>query len=224
MEVASGEARITERGMEFLGELSFDQWAEVGKKIGRASTAFQLAVGDWLVYGQAHFEGKPALPGMERKAGRVAKDLIEYACTLTGMDRQTLSNYAWTARKVPCSVRTEQLSYRHYEILAKLPEPEQREWVELATGYGERVPTRQLAKSIEMAATLGERRIFTKDEIVAAVAEDRPVFIDAPEPALDRFIRSMRRQKFDEWTPEMKGHLWRKFRQAAELMEAMGRP
>lgn len=219
-----GSAEVTPGGMEFHGDLSFEQWAEVGRKIGRASTAFQLAVGDWLVYGQEHFEGNPALPGIKRKAGRVGSELVDYACSLTGLDRQTISNYAWTSRNVPCSLRKEQLSYQHYHILAKLPEPEQREWVYLATGYGERVPTRQLAKSIELSQTSGERRIFSKDEIVAAVAEDRPYFIDAPEPALDRFIRSMRRQNFDEWTPDMKAYLWKKFHLAAELMEAMGRP
>jgi hypothetical protein len=202
--------------------LTFDQWADVGRKIGRASTAFQLAVGDWLVYGQERFEGKPALPGMERKAGRVGTDIVDYACELTRLDRQTLANYAWTSRKVPCSVRTEQLTYRHFEILAKLPEPEQEQWVELATEHGERVPTRQLAKSIELARDKGERRIYSKDEIVAAIAADKPAFLDAPEPVLDRFIRSMKRQDFSEWTPDMKAHLWRKFRQAAELMEAMG--
>ena len=84
------------------------------------------------------------------------------------------------------------------------------------------MPTRQLAKSIELARDKGERRIYSKDEIVAAIAADKPAFLDAPEPVLDRFIRSMKRQDFSEWTPDMKAHLWRKFRQAAELMEAMG--
>lgn len=203
--------------------ITFNQWAEIGRKIGQASTAFQMAVGDWLVYGQEHFEGSPALSGLERKAGRVSSALMDYACELTRMDRATLSDYAYVARKVPCSARAEQLTFRHYKVLAKLPEDEQREWIELATNHEERVPSRQLALSITLSAKRETaRRIWSKDEIVADAADDKPAFIDAPEPILDRFIRSMKRQDFSEWTPEMKGHLWRKFRAAAEVMQEMG--
>lgn len=203
---------------------TFDQWAEMGRKIGQAATAFQMAVGDWLVYGQEHFEGAPALAGMERKAGRVSSNLLDYACELTRLDRATLNDYAYVARKVPCSARAEQLTFRHYKVLAKLPEDEQREWIGLATGHDARVPSRQLAKSIELSAKRETApRIWPKDEIVADAADDKPTFIDAPEPLLDKFIRSMKRQDFGEWTPGMKAHLWRKFRAAAEMMEAMGR-
>lgn len=216
-----GEARVTNTGMVIEGELSLEQWAEIGQRIGRASTAFQLAVGDWLVYGQEHFEGAPAFPGMERKAGRVGSELLDYACELTKIDRAVLSNYAYTARKVPCSLRNEQLTYQHYVVLAKLPELEQSEWIDLATANG-RTPTRQLAHSIQLAEKTGERRIWGKEEILAAMEKEKPPFIDAPEPVLDRFIRSMQRQNFDEWTPEMKGFLWKRFVVAAELMQAMG--
>jgi hypothetical protein len=213
-----GAAEVTPTGMKIEGDLTLEQWADIGKKIGRASTAFQLAVGDWLVYGQEHFEGAPALQGLERKAGRVASDLLDYACTLTGIDRAILSNYAYTARKVACSLRNEQLTYQHYVVLAKLPEPEQTEWVDLATSHGERIPTRQLANSIKLSEKSGEKRIWPKEEIVKAAMADKPVFIDAPETVLDRFIRSMERQNFDEWTEEMKMHLRRRFARAYELI------
>jgi hypothetical protein len=218
-----GEARVTASGMEIHGELSFEQWAEVGKRIGRASTAFQLAIGDWLVYGQEHFEGAPALPGLERKAGRVSSDLMDYACTLTGFDRAELSDFAWVARHVPSSARAEQLTYRHFRILSKLSPAEQQEWVELVIGHDERVPTRQLAHSIALYEKTGEKRIWGKEEIVDALTAENPPFIDAPEAALERFIRSMQRQNFAEWTPEMKAFLWRRWADAERLMEALGK-
>lgn len=214
---------VSDTGATIAEDTTFEQWAEMGRKIGRASTAFQMAVGDWLIYGQEHFEGNPALPGLERKAGRTSSNLLDYACELTRLDRATLSDYAYVARKVPCSARAEQLTFRHYKVLAKLPEDEQREWIDLATGHKERVPSRQLAQSIVLSSKRETaRRIWSKDEIVANMAESHAGFIDAPEPILDRFIRSMKRQDFDEWTPEMKGHLWRKFKAAAELMQEMG--
>jgi len=220
-------AAVTSRGMVIKGELSFEQWAEVGKRIGQASTAFQLAVGDWLVYGEDRWRGQGEL-GLTGDGtggtGRTDSAFYAYVCQLTGLDRQVIKNYAYVARNVASSLRNDDLSYQHFVVLAKLPREEQNQWVALATGHGSRVPTRQLAHSIALSEAQGEKRIFSKEEIVAAYEEEKPAFIDAPEPALDRFIRSMRRQDFSHWTSAMKANLWTKFRQAAELMQEMGEP
>lgn len=221
----AGAAEVTPIGMVISGELSLAEWAEIGKKIGRASTAFQLAVGDWLVYGEDRWKGQGELGFVgDGTAGtdRTDSAFYDYACQLTGIDRQVIKNYAYVSRNVGSSLRHDDLSYQHYVVLAKLPVPEQVEWVGLATGHGQRVPTRQLAKSIEYSLKGGERRIWSKEEIVKEAMADKPAFIDAPEPMLDRFIRSMERQDFSQWTPEMKGFLWRRFDEAARLMIAMG--
>jgi len=220
-----GAAVVTPTGMTISGELSLEEWADIGKNIGRASTAFQLAVGDWLNYGEDRWRGQGELGFVEdgtQGTNRTDAAFYEYTCGLTGLDRQTLKDYAWVARAVPSSLRKDDLSYQHFKVLAKLPELEQREWVDLATGHGSRVPTRQLAHSIELSrADGGARRIYGKEEIVAAVAGDKPVFIESPETVLDRFIRSMQRQNFEEWTPEMKAHLLKRWAVAAKCMEAM---
>lgn len=220
--MAAGQATITERGIVFDGEMTLQEWAEIGKKISRAKTAFQLAVGDWLVYGEDRWRGQETFQFDGLSTARTDAAFYDYACELTGLDRQTLKDYAWVSRAVPSSLRKDDLSFQHFKVLAKLPEPEQREWVAIATGHGQRVPTRQLAKSIELSQRQGERRIFDRDEIVSLSMTEKPAFIDAPEPALDRFIRSMERQDFSEWTPLMKAHLWRRWQVAAKLMEEMG--
>jgi hypothetical protein len=119
-------------------------------------------------------------------------------------------------------VRTDGFSFQHYVVLARLPEAEQKEWVGIARAYGGRVPTRQLAKSIELSDAAGSRKIWPKEEIAEATMREKSVFIDAPEPVLDRFVRSMQRQDFSQWTPQMKRNLWRRWEVARKIMEGLG--
>lgn len=210
-----GPALVNVGGMTLAEGVSLEEWARIGGRIGQAVTGFQFAIGDWLVYGQDHF-------GDGAGSRAFAGDLLDYACELTKLDRQTLKNYAWVARRVSARRRYAGLSFSHYLVLAKLPEAEQEEWLTLANGEEKRVPTRQFAKSIELSAKNGgERRIFAKEEIVEDALSRRPAFIDAPETSLDRFIRSMERQDFSEWTEAMKGHLRLRWEKALALMEAL---
>lgn len=220
---SQSEITLTETGASFTDSITFEGWADAGKRLGGAAASFQLAVGDWLIYGEDRWRGQEAFDfGAElAKSGRVGSDFLDYACMLTGLDRGVLKKYAHVARHVDAGNRRPGLSFKHYEVLAKIREEEQEKWISLIEDAGDRVSSRQLAKSIELNDPQEAPRLWKKEEIVEAATKERPAHIDAPEAALARFIRSMEAQDFSDWTPEMKEFLRKRFDRARELMEAI---
>jgi hypothetical protein len=75
------------------------------------------------------------------------------AIAATGLDLSTLQNYAYVSRSVPISLRNERLSWEHHRIIAKLPEPDQRHWIDACVSEensGRRMSTRRLRKSLNL--------------------------------------------------------------------------
>ena len=71
----------------------------------------------------------------------------------SGIDIGTLQNFAYVSRNVPYPLRTEQLSWEHHRLIAKLPEPEQATWIETCISEnqsGQRMSTRRLRKSLNL--------------------------------------------------------------------------
>jgi hypothetical protein len=99
--------------------LGFDAWSAVGSRIARISNASCWWLGDWLVYG-------------ERTYGRRYTDAIE----ATGLDYQTLRNYAWIARRFEPSRRREGLSLQHHIEVAALPTADQDLWLDRCHRHG----------------------------------------------------------------------------------------
>src|SRR5215216_3110150 len=102
-------------GLQLADHLTFDRWQEVGVKICRYRSANSWWIGDWLIYGQSHY-------GERYKRG-VAE---------TGLDYQTLRNYASVARRFPLSRRRDNLSFQHHAEVCGLDDPEQDFWLEAA--------------------------------------------------------------------------------------------
>ncbi|MBU1480031.1 MAG: hypothetical protein KJ694_22140 [Gammaproteobacteria bacterium] len=99
--------------------LSFDDWDAIGQQLGQVERAIRWLIGDWLNYG-------------ERRWGETYAQAI-------GDDRfsaQTLYDYAWVARQVPISARTETLSWTHHKYVAHLPAAEQVVWLKRAEAGG----------------------------------------------------------------------------------------
>ena len=44
--------RVTETGLCIDAELTFEQWCDIGRKVGRVARTSLFLVGDWLIYGQ----------------------------------------------------------------------------------------------------------------------------------------------------------------------------
>jgi hypothetical protein len=121
-------------GLRVLPGLTFEQWAEAGPKISRLLNMFAWCLGDWLVYGQEHFESRYA-QAVER----------------VGLDYQTLRNYAWVARRFEASRRRSGLSFQHHAEVASRPRAEQDAWLDRAEKH--RWSRNQLRRQLRQAGT-----------------------------------------------------------------------
>ena len=138
---------ISPVGLRINSELSFEEWSELATAIGQAARSIAFIVGDWLVYGQSLF-GTDGFPDK-----RVDGTSYQLAIAATGLDLSTLQNYAYVARSIPYSLRTERLSWEHHRLVAKLPAPEQQDWIQACVAEedaGRRMSTRRLRKSLNL--------------------------------------------------------------------------
>ena len=99
--------------------MALDEWKTVGAKIAVYSDASSWWLGDWLAFGQA-------------KYGRRYKEGV----ALTGLDYQTLRNYAVVARRFALSRRRDSLSFQHHAEVCALKDADQDVWLDLATEHG----------------------------------------------------------------------------------------
>jgi hypothetical protein len=95
--------------------VSLNEWVRLGRHIFNISESASWWLGDWLNY------GREAYP-----------DRYRTAIAETGLDYQTLRNYAWIAAKWPESARCAGLSFHHHAEIAAMPEPERSEWLRRA--------------------------------------------------------------------------------------------
>jgi hypothetical protein len=102
-------------GLRLPASLSFARWQALGRRIGSIANASSWWLGDWAVYGEGSYGEK-----------------YKQAIAVTGLDYQTLRNYAWVAGRFDLSRRRDNLSFAHHAEVAALPEQAQEEWLELA--------------------------------------------------------------------------------------------
>jgi hypothetical protein len=99
---------ISARGLQLPRQISFDKWVGMGRQLSGICSSSAWCLGDWLVYGEAAFNGR-------------YRDAIE----MTSLHYQTLRNYAWVARGFSLSRRRDTLSFGRHTEVAALPESEQ---------------------------------------------------------------------------------------------------
>jgi hypothetical protein len=99
--------------------MPIERWTAIGARIAAHSDAASWWLGDWLAFGQA-------------KYGRRYKEGL----TLTGLEYQTLRNYAAVARRFDLSRRRDDLSFQHHAEVCSLTDDEQDRWLELAATRG----------------------------------------------------------------------------------------
>ena len=131
-ELASDNSKFTilETGIEFRDELSFDEWEHLGDRLTRIGKSIGFIIGDWINYGEKRYGSK-----------------YQEAIHRTGLDYQTLANFAYVARRVEFSCRQENLGFEHHAVVAKLKTLEERkEWLEIAKR--EKLSKRRLRVSI----------------------------------------------------------------------------
>ena len=189
--------QISPTGLDVLAPLTFEEWSQVASSLGNAARGIAFVIGDWLVYGEANFRKGPA-------ASRVATDAYDAAIQATGLDRSTLHNYAYVARRVARNRRNDALAWEHHKVVAKLPVAEQRRWLALAAPKKNQraLSTMRLRKSIIAG------RVLTPEEMVADPA-DRGIKNHIPH--INRLCA---------WWSDMKDSKWPQ-RATAEQVEAL---
>ena len=105
----TSKAQLTRQGLILDPALSYTEWEAIGQTLQAVARCIQLAIGDWLVFGEHHY-------------GEHYTQAVE----ITGRDEGTLANYQWVAQAVPPSLRNELLNFDHYRFVARLPEVDQR--------------------------------------------------------------------------------------------------
>jgi hypothetical protein len=76
-------------------------------------------LGDWLVYGERTYGSR-----------------YRRAVAVTGLDYQTVRNYATVARRFRLPRRREELSFHHHAEVCSLPDDLQDRWLDLAAAGG----------------------------------------------------------------------------------------
>ena len=121
---------ISETGIEFREELTFEEWEQLGGRLARVGKSIGFLIGDWINYGEKCWG--------EKYAEAIRK---------TGIDYQILADFAYVARKVDFSCRHEKLGFEHHKAVAKLKcADEQKRWLE--TAERESLSKRRLRASI----------------------------------------------------------------------------
>jgi hypothetical protein len=109
--------RPTMTGVAFDPLLPYDRWKAVGAQIGTYANATPWWLGDWLLFGRM-------------KYGRRYKE----ALAVTGLDYQTLRNYAMVARRFDVGRRRRDLTFQHHAAVCALAPGDQERWLDLAAG------------------------------------------------------------------------------------------
>lgn len=135
----AGCVRTTRTGLQVRESLSLSSWKKLGAHLCVLEKGSPWWVGDWLVYGEQHFGNR------YKEAGE-----------LTGLDYQTLRNYAWVASRFPMSRRRDRLSFQHHAEVASLDPDEQERWLSLAVGgnWSRNELRRQMRRSRSQLASL----------------------------------------------------------------------
>lgn len=118
-EVQIGAFTLTGTGLQINGNASEDEWRKVGDLLFKLEGAIQWLIGDWLAYGE------------DVKYG----DIGNIAAAL-GRETKTLYDYAYVARNVVFSVRTENLSWAHHSRVTKFPQDKQDYALKFAEKHG----------------------------------------------------------------------------------------
>jgi hypothetical protein len=112
-------AAASRTALRLAPELAYESWERVGAQLFLITDSSDWWLADWLVYGQSRY-------------GNRYREAIE----LTGLDYQTLRNYAWVARKFEVSRRRDNLSFQHHAEVCALTNDEQTYWLDRAEESG----------------------------------------------------------------------------------------
>jgi len=108
VEISSGAYwDISRKGLTIDGDISIEQWRQVGEQIKFYEGAVQWWIGDWWIYSETRQWGN---------SQEVAEQI--------GFDYGTCRNAGWVARRFELSRRHDKLSFGHHLEVASLDPPD----------------------------------------------------------------------------------------------------
>jgi hypothetical protein len=114
--VQFGNCTLTRTGLVVDGQLTFEDWQELGGILKNVNQSLQWLIGDWINYGADSW-------------GKNYDEMSE----LTGLEKRSIYDIAYVCRSVHFSVRTE-LSFAHHKLVASFDNLKmQKQWLEYAT-------------------------------------------------------------------------------------------
>jgi hypothetical protein len=131
--------------------LPYDHWSRIGRQLQLADLAVQWWIGDWLIYGEGHYE-----------------DRYAQAIEETGRAKKTLQNYAYVAKAIPDSRRRESVDFSTHAEVASL-EPEQQERI-LARAAKEKLTKNTVRREAERVKRASQPKPKDDDLILSKEA------------------------------------------------------
>lgn len=111
----AGHFTLTPTGLQAAEGATFEEWQQVGVILRRMDSSIQWLIGDWLNIG-----------------ARAWGQMYEPVAEALGYDAKTLREYAYIARSIELSIRMDNLSFAHHQLVASLEPDRQRYWLQLA--------------------------------------------------------------------------------------------
>ena len=211
---------MTPLGLEVHEALTFDEWCEIGTRIGRAMRSIAFVVGDWLVYGEGRDGQRTFWPDIPEH-DIIPHHLYVKASQLTGMDLSTLHNHAYVARHVHRSLRNEKLAWEHHKKVAKLKDDaEKARWLRIAVkaggSNGRPISARRLARSIQAG------RLLTVEEMAETDADTAIETVHPHVNGIVTFIGKLRSGGwFDDAPPEKRSALKRDLEPVIDIYKTL---
>ncbi|MFD6551006.1 LmbU family transcriptional regulator [Streptomyces sp. NPDC058398] len=109
-------ATVQKSGMVLPPHLPERSWERIGANLRELANSSAWWLADWLLYGEDTYGWRRYKEAIER----------------TGLDYQTLRNYAWVARRFEHHRRHDGLSFAHHAEVTRLSPPEQDYWLRRA--------------------------------------------------------------------------------------------
>ncbi|MFF2194123.1 LmbU family transcriptional regulator [Streptomyces sp. NPDC058157] len=157
---------LTKSGMTFSPAMPQRAWEEIGSQLRDLASSSAWWMGDWLLFGENAYSGR-----YREAVGR------------TGLDYQTLRNYAWVARRFEQDRRRDALSFAHHAEVARLARPEQDYWLRRAEE--QRWSRNELRR--QLRAGLAEQNGADAAE---PAGEEATLRIALPKSDLDRLLET----------------------------------
>lgn len=151
---ANFPVRLNDLGLSFEADLSFEQWSEIGSKVGQVARTSLFWVGDWINYGQDRWNGGNRFESMPEEQ----RAKYEAAMKLTGLEMDTLQIAAHVARRIPLADRKQELSFSHHRLIARVKDDDKRrEWLQKT--QRSHLSTRRLRASLNADRIVSEQEL-----------------------------------------------------------------